>query len=153
MVQVRGREFYRCIHKLRTRYHIEAAQSSIKNSKPSGGVLVLADKRLQPVHWRTDVSSVGHSREDNWAMMLLRIKRCNVAFVSVYLHPEGDREGENLATLFKVNKALGLLGCPYLLCGDFNRAPEKLRELEWPPMCIGNLLTSPNIGVTCFQGG
>ena len=66
----------------------------------------------------------------NWSIMGLRIGRRNIAIANMYLDPYD--EGEAVATCRGVSHATWNLGCPVLVCADWNRPQEEVAAKGWP---------------------
>ena len=115
-----------CKH-LRRYFHVIMRPANIKNEAPSGGATILIRKDLQVVpgycpRVKQDITS-------NGMMVCLRIKGCSLILVSAYLNPSNPNI--RYQTMQSISSWIGIVGCPWIVAGDFNTPPEELTHDEW----------------------
>ena len=96
----------------------------------SGGALILvkAGREIVPNRTLRRGQELPGTSSHNWALVIIRGKKCNIALGSIYLHP--DDRALNLCTMHAIGCNTQMLGCPHLLVGDFNMDVDKLSDLH-----------------------
>jgi len=134
-------------NKLKKRYHVAFNLATVKNTGTSGGVAILALKGLKVV----PVSTLGvEATSPWWAMVVLRCKKLSLLLGTIYLHPE--LTAINYRTMYEISEAVGKLGLPYLIGGDFNKTPSELETSSWKLLENGQLVTPSNVSTTTNTG-
>jgi len=114
----------------------EAVDTGDHVKASSGGVGVAARKNLEV---STMIGEDGFQKESaspvqNWIIVRLRLKGCDVLIGEVYLEHSIGLTGANLAMVEKVAKILRSYGMPFIILGDWNTPPEQLVDtgiLHW----------------------
>ena len=99
----------------------------IKNEGPSGGATIFIRKDLQVVPGYCP--RVKQDMTSNSMMACLRVTGCNMIIVSAYLNPSNPQL--RYQTMQSITQWVGLMGCPWLVAGDFNTPPEEPTHDEW----------------------
>ena len=109
-------QYHDTCRQLRRYFHVIMRPAITKNQAPSGGATILIRKDLTVVpgycpRAQQDMTS-------NSMMACLRVKGCNMIFVSAYLNPSNPHI--RYQTMQSISNWIGYMGCPWMVAGDFN---------------------------------
>ena len=127
-----GTKLYRAINKLGRRFHVYTQHAKIKHVAPSGGSMVLIDKRLD-VH--ANHVKLFKDPTANSVFACIRVKNGNMCFCSAYLPPNDPASA--LSTMYSIHRNISMIAAPWIVAGDWNLTPDELLDKEWDVMAKG----------------
>ena len=116
-----------------------------------GGELVLLAPHLQASGHRQDPQASGYRS------VIIRFKGWSLHFITVYLDSNfGLENGPNGERTMAIANLIRNIGLPWLMLGDFNRAPAETASSTWCRFLKGTV-SAPRVPFTCTnsseQGG
>ena len=129
------------------KYQVIITSARIKVAGLSAGVAILVRRGVAISPEWTGLTT---AESPFWTSTIVRIKNCSIALVCMYLPP--DEAETNLSTMHEVSTFIQSIQCPFLICADFNKTPDQLIAMEWPPTSRGIIRTPCNSEITCMQG-
>ena len=88
-----------------------------------------------------------------WQAITIRVRRCTLMLVALYLQPNLGPLGENMRRLAMLWKFLALTRLPWVVMGDWNCEPADLIPTGWLTQTSGMVHVPSDVTGTCLAGG
>ena len=140
------------------RLFLEPAQPTGNGRGTTGGTGVMCMKGVMareflPTELQQIFDEAAMQAGRLWQAITLRLRRCTLMLVALYLQPNLGPVGANMRRLAMLWKFLALTKLPWVIMGDWNCEPADLIPTGWLTQTSGMVLVPSDVTGTCLAGG
>ena len=139
------------------RLFLEPAQPTDNGKGTTGGTGVMCMKGFMageflPLELQQIFDEAAMQAGRFWQAITIRLRRCTLLLVALYLQPNLGPVGENMRRLAMLWKFLALTKLPWVVMGDWNCEHSDLLPTGWPAQTSGMVLVPSDVTGTCLAG-